>query len=76
MPGAQRLHRRFLGGKPAREVRDRIAPARGVRDFAFGEDASEKPVTVARDRGRDAVDFGGIHTDADNIGGHDRPPSA
>lgn len=70
MPGAERFHRRFFGGKPASEMGRRIAAARGVGDFPVGEDAAQESITVSRNRGFDAIDFGRIHTDTDNIDGH------
>ena len=67
---AERLHGRFFCREPSSEMRCRIAPPRGVSDFAVGKDAAQEPITVARDGRFDAIDFGGIEADADNICSH------
>ena len=71
--GAERLHRRFLRREPAGEMGRRVPAPRRVRNFAVGEDAAQKSIAVARDRRFDAVDFGRIHSDTDNIGRHVSP---
>ena len=68
--GAERFHCRFFRRKPAGEMRGGIPAPRGIRNFAVGEDAAQKTLAVAGDGGFDAIDFGGIDPDADNIGRH------
>ncbi len=69
MTGPEGFHRRFFCGEPAGKMRCRISPSRGVSDLSLGKDTAEKPIAEFRNRGFDAVDFGGIHADADNIHG-------
>ena len=47
--GAERLHRRFLGGEASGKMDGRLAPPLAVRDFAVGEDPMQEPVAVALD---------------------------
>lgn len=68
--GAERFHRRLFRRKPAREVRCRIPATSRVCDFSLGEDASEKAIAVSLDRGFDAINFGCVHSDPDNICRH------
>ena len=67
MPGAEGLHRRFLGRKSSRKVNRRHAPAVAVRHFTIGEDAPEKPVAVLVDGVRDAADIGGVDARAYDV---------
>src|SRR6185295_19081799 len=66
--GAERLHGRFLRGKPAGEVNGRLAPRRAVRDFAVGENTARKPVAIAIERPRDTIDFRDVDAETDDVG--------
>ena len=50
--GAERLHRRFLGGEPAGQVRGGVAVPGTIGNLAVGEDPPQEAVAVARDRCR------------------------
>ena len=67
MPGAEGLHRCFLGRKSSRKVDRGHAPAVAVRHFAIGENAPEKPVAVLFDSVHDAADIGGVDARADDV---------
>ena len=60
MAGAERLHRRFLRGKPRGERRRRVAPTPAVRDFPLSEHAVNEPVAIALDGLSDAADLGRV----------------
>src|SRR5438552_19083129 len=67
--GAERFHAGFLGGEPACKMNGGHAAARAIRDFAVGEYAAQKPISVPLDDVRNAVDVGWREADADD-GGH------
>src|SRR5262245_44165211 len=54
VPGAERLHRGFLGCEPASEVNLRLAAPQAVRRFVLGEDTMDEAVAVALDGRGDA----------------------
>jgi hypothetical protein len=64
---AQGLHRGLLGGKAPGKVGRGIPSAGGIGDLAVGENPTQKPVSISGDGRLDAIDFGGIHSDTDNI---------
>jgi hypothetical protein len=63
MPGAERLHRRLLGGKASREARNRIAVPRTIGDLAIGEHPVQKPIAVPFEDVPHARDIGGIEAE-------------
>ena len=63
--GAERLHRRFLGGEAGRELVRAVA---GDEELRRGEDAGAEAVAVALEEPVDAADFDEI--DADGKGCH------
>jgi hypothetical protein len=69
-PGAEHLHRRFLGGEPRRIALEAAAPARlAVGLLALGENARPEARAVLRAQGAlDAADLAEIDPDA-----RDRP---
>ena len=66
MAGAERFHRRLLGGKPAGKMNGRHPAPLAVSDFAVGEDSSQEPVAVTRDGVGDARDVGGVEAESDD----------
>ena len=66
MSGAEGFHRRFLRREPPGEMNRGDAPSRAVRDLTVCEDTLEKPLAVARDRVRDAVDVGRVEPEPDD----------
>ena len=67
MPGAERLHARFLRGEPAGEVRGRIPAPRTISNLPFGEDSLQKAVAVALQHVRDAGDVGRVEAQPDDV---------
>src|SRR5579872_1518085 len=67
MAGAQRLHRGFLGGEAAGKMDRRHTAPRAVGNLTVREDPAEKSVAVPLDRVGDAVNVGGVETDADDV---------
>ena len=67
MTGAERFHRRFLGGETAGEMDCRKVAPRAVRDLSGRENAGQKTVAVSLDRCGDALDVGGIEAEADDV---------
>ena len=67
MAGAEGFHRRFLGGEPPRQVRDRIAAARTISDLLIGEDPVQEAVAVALQRLRDPWQVGRVQSDSDDV---------
>lgn len=65
--GAERLHRRFLGGEAAGKMDRRNAAAPAVGDFAVGENAVNEPIAVSLDRLRNAIDVGRIESQPDDV---------
>ena len=57
MAGPQRLHRRFLCGKPPGKMDRGDTPAHAVCDLVLGEDATQEPLAVPFDAVSDAVDL-------------------
>ena len=66
VPGAERLHRGFLGREAAGEMNRRRMPPHAVRDFAFSENAAREAVAVAVDRRGDAGNFRRVESESDN----------
>jgi len=66
-PGAESLHRSFLGGKPSGEVRRRMASACRVRNLARREDTLQETVAESSKGALDTVDFRRIETQADDV---------
>lgn len=56
----QRFHARFLGGKTSREPFHAVGFRLAIADFSLGEDALQKTVTKALDRGSHARHFDDI----------------
>jgi hypothetical protein len=73
MTRAERFHRRFLCREAAGEVGRRISTPRRVRNLSIGKDAAQKSIAITVDRRFDAINFGCVHPDADNICGHGLP---
>lgn len=67
MPSSEGFHGGLLCGEAAGEVRSWIPASRRVSDFAFGKDATEKPVAETRNGGLDPIDLGGVQAEADDI---------
>lgn len=67
MAGAERFHGRFLRGETAGKVRHGVTAAGTIRNFAVGEDTTQKTVAVAREDLRDARNVGGVEPDADDV---------
>jgi hypothetical protein len=66
VPCSERLHRRFLGREPAREMNRWIAPPHAIRHFGVGEDSAGEPVAVAVEGGSDSRDVRGVESEADD----------
>ena len=64
---AERLHAGFLGREPSGKVDRGHAAAIAIGNFPVGEDAAQKPLAVALDRGGDAIDFRGVKTEPDDV---------
>ena len=68
---AERLHRGLFRREATGKMGSRVTTPRGIRDLTVGEDPPHESVAVSRDHCLDAIDFGRIHADPDNIRGHD-----
>jgi len=58
----KRLHRRFLGRKPSREMNRGIAATHAVRDFALSEDPVGKALPISFDCRGDSGNVGGVES--------------
>ena len=67
VPGAERFHGRFLGGKSASQVRHRIATTSTIGDLLQREYTAQKPITILREQLRNAAQIGGIESDSDDV---------
>src|SRR5204863_6077538 len=67
--GAERLHRRLLGGEPRGKRRREVALPPAVGDLAFGEDVAEEAVAVALYAVGDPLDLHGVHATPYNVHG-------
>src|SRR5262245_44831936 len=65
--GAKRLHRGCLRREPPGKMDGRLGAAAAVRHFAIGENAVQKPFAVPLDCVGNAVDLGGVKTQADDV---------
>jgi len=70
----ERLHRRFFGGEPAREMNRRNFAAGTVRHLTVREDPPKESLAVAIDRVGNAIDIGGVKTESKN-GRHATAPA-
>jgi len=68
VPRAERLHGRLFRREAASEMNRRHPSPLAVRDFAFGEDAVQKAVAVAFNRGGNARNIRGVETETDDVG--------
>ncbi len=65
--GAERLHRRFLGGEAAGKVDFGLAAPLAVRHFGLGEDTMDETITVTFDGCGDAWNVGRVDSQSDDI---------
>jgi hypothetical protein len=65
--GAERLHRRFVGGKSPRQVRSGISPASTISNLASSEHALQEAFAVALEHVGEPGDIGGVEADAENV---------
>ena len=70
MPGAERLHRRFLGGKARGETGNGIALTGTIGNLGGGEHALKEAIAVAREDVPDPRNVGRVEAEADDA--HDR----
>ncbi len=70
MAGAKRFHRRLFRREPTGKMGSRVTASRGVSDLTLGEDTAHESIAVSRNHRLDAINFGRIHSDPDNIRGH------
>ncbi len=79
VPGAERLHCRFLRGEASGKMNSRLAATPVVRNLPIREDPLDEAFAVAFNRADDAGDVRGIDAEADD-GGHAKmilpPPDA
>lgn len=73
MAGAESLHRRFLGRKPAGEVRDGVAPPRTIGDLPLGENPVQEPVAIAPECFRNPWKIRRVQTNSNDV--HVRAPA-
>jgi hypothetical protein len=64
---AERLHRGFLRGKPAREMDRRKAASLAIVDFPRRKNAADKTIAIPLDGRGDAVDVGRIDPKSDDV---------
>ncbi len=64
--GSERFHGRFLGGEAAGVTFKLVLEALAIFDFVGRVDAAEEKLAAALDGRFDALDFGDIHTQANN----------
>ena len=67
MARAERLHRRFFGGKPAGKMNRRHLATGAVRHLAFGEHPPQEPIAVTLDGVGDAIDICGVQAEPKNV---------
>jgi len=67
MPGAERLHARFLRGEAAGKMRGRITSPRTIGNLPFGEDPLQKALAVTLQHVRDAGDVGRVEAQPDDV---------
>jgi hypothetical protein len=73
MPGAERLHRRFLGGESSGEVRNRVPAAHTISHLPVGENAAEEALPVPVEGRADARNVGRVESKSENV--HDLAPA-
>src|SRR4051794_38979122 len=64
--GAEGFHGRFFGGKSSGKMDHGRAAPLAIRNFAGREDAVQKAIAVAANRGRDAVDLCDVQSQPDD----------
>ena len=67
IPGPERFHGRFFGGKPAGEVNRRLVAPHAICDFVVREDAVRETLAVALDGGGDAWNVGRVESQSDDV---------
>src|SRR5262245_33954972 len=67
VPGAERLHRRFLGRETTGEMNGRAPAGCAVRDFGVAEDPLDEPIAVPLHGVGNAIDFGGVESQTDDV---------
>jgi len=68
VPGAERLHCRFLRGEASGKMNSRLAATRAVRNLPIREDPLDEAFAVAFNRADDAGKVRGIDAEADDGG--------
>jgi hypothetical protein len=70
LTGPERLHRRFLRGEAAGEVRSRVPALGTICNLTRCKHALQETLAVAVEQVSDTRDIGGVQADAEDI--HDR----
>ena len=73
MTGPESLHRRFLRGKPAGEVRNGVAAPRTIGDLPVRENPVQEAVAITLERFRNPWNIRRVQTDSDDV--HVRAPA-